>query len=207
MTRAYVEQHGLTVRRGPLQGLAYPLDLVGKVDALVPKLIGSYEAELHDSLERLLAPTVVNIGSADGYYSVGLARRGSSVRAFDPDRTASKICTRLAEANGVTLRRGGAVKPAALTDLEDALIICDCEGCEAEALSPEALRACKLIVELHDFVRPGLGDEVIARFSRTHEIDVIHQQPRDAADFPRSKACRTRSLPSRRPDRSGCAGP
>ena len=84
MTRAYVEQHGLTVRRGPLEGLTYPLDLVGKVDALVPKLIGSYEAELHESLEELLAPTVVNIGSADGYYSVGLARLGLSVRAFDP---------------------------------------------------------------------------------------------------------------------------
>jgi hypothetical protein len=184
LTRAYVERCGLTVRRGPFKGLQYPPDLVGKVDALVPKLIGSYEAELHESLEQLLSPTVVNIGSGDGYYAVGFARLGSSVRAFDPDRAAQETSVRLAEFNGETFIAGGAVEPDALRNLSGALIVCDCEGCEANLLTPDVLRNCRLIVELHDFVRRGLGDEVIKRFSRTHEVAVIDQQPRDPYDFP-----------------------
>jgi hypothetical protein len=184
MTRAYVERHGLTVRRGPFQGLTYPADLVGRVDALVPKLIGSYEAELHPALERLQTRSVVNIGSADGYYAVGLTRRGSSVRAFDSDRTARKVSTRLAEANGVALTTGGTVTPTTLGHLAGELIVCDCEGCEATVLNPDSLRDCSLIVELHDFVKPGVGDEVIQRFSATHEIEIVDQEARNPAEFP-----------------------
>jgi hypothetical protein len=185
LTRAYIERHGLEVRRGPLKGLSYPPDLVGKVDALVPKLIGSYEAELHEPLERLLSPSVVNIGSADGYYAVGLARLGLRVRAFDPDRTGQETTLRLAEHNGVTVTVSGAFKPETLRDLDDgtALIICDCEGCEANVLQPDVLRDCNLIVELHDFVKPGLGDQVVKRFSSTHDIEVIPQRPRDTSTF------------------------
>jgi hypothetical protein len=186
LTRAYVERHGLEVRRGPLQGLKYPPELVGKVDALVPKLIGSYEAELHEPLERLLAPTVVNIGSADGYYAVGLARLGHRVQAFDPDPAGRETTLRLAEHNGVTVTVSGAFKPGTLRDLEDGapLIICDCEGCEASVLEPDVLRDCNLIVELHDFVKPGLGDEVVKRFSSTHDVEVIPERPRDPSTFP-----------------------
>jgi hypothetical protein len=184
MTRAYVERHGLTVRRGPFQGLTYPPDLVGRVDALVPKLVGSYEAELHPALERLPAANVVNIGSADGYYAVGLARLGSSVRAFDSDRTARRLSTRLAQANGVALDPGGTVTPTTLERLAGELVLCDCEGCEATVLNPDSMRDCSLIVELHDFVRQGVGDEVIQRFSASHEIEIVEQRERDPADFP-----------------------
>jgi hypothetical protein len=185
LTRAYIERHGLDVRRGPLKGLRYPPELVGKVDALVPKLIGSYEAELHEPLERLLSPTVVNIGSADGYYAVGLARLGLRVRAFDPDRTGRETTLRLAEFNGVTVTVSGAFKPETLRELDDGtgLILCDCEGCEANVLQPDLLRDCNLIVELHDFVKPGLGDQVVKRFSSTHDVEVIPQRPRDTSTF------------------------
>ena len=36
----------------------------------------------------------------------------------------------------------------------------------------------RIIVELHDFLSPGLGDEVLARFADTHEIEVIPERPR-----------------------------
>jgi hypothetical protein len=185
LTRAYIERHGLEVRRGPLKGLRYPPDLVGKVDALVPKLIGSYEAELHESLERLRLQAVVNIGSADGYYAVGLARLGLRVRAFDPDRTGQATTRRLADYNGVTLSIEGAFKPETLKNLdgEPALVLCDCEGCEATVLRPDALRDCNLIVELHDFVKPGLGDEVVRRFSSTHDVEVIREQARASSSY------------------------
>jgi hypothetical protein len=67
----------LRVAGGPFQGLHYPhRRSVGS--APLPKLLGSYESELHAALEQLLTEeheTVVDIGCAEGYYAVGLGLR------------------------------------------------------------------------------------------------------------------------------------
>src|SRR5688500_985732 len=76
-TRRFAKRHGLSVRRGPFHGMTYPESAVGLAEQLVPKLLGSYECELHGALEQVIQgdyEQVVDIGAADGYYAVGLAR-------------------------------------------------------------------------------------------------------------------------------------
>lgn len=66
----------------------------------------------------------------------------------------------------------------ALPDRGAALFM-DCEGCEVDLLRPAevpSMAGWRIIVELHDFLRPGLGDEVLARFADTHEIEVIPER-------------------------------
>ena len=65
--------HGLVVQGGPFKGMKYvpqiatPARLIG--DALLPKLVGCYEAELHGTLATLPQAKytrIVNIGCAKG---------------------------------------------------------------------------------------------------------------------------------------------
>ena len=90
VTERFVAWHGLTVSGGPFAGLTYP---DREPISLVPKLLGIYERELHGAVEAAVLgqpEVIVNVGAADGYYAVGLARRcpSATVHAFeaDPDR-------------------------------------------------------------------------------------------------------------------------
>src|SRR3954469_9686968 len=63
------------VEGGLFPGLRLPQQ--ASEGCLIPKLLGIYEAPLIQHLHRLLARSpevVLNIGCAEGYYAVGLAR-------------------------------------------------------------------------------------------------------------------------------------
>lgn len=112
---------GDRVRSGPFAGLAMPS--TAAEGCLAPKLLGTYESELHPVIEQVVARgyrTIVNIGSADGYYAVGLARRlpQAMVLAYDIDENAQAATRRLADSHGV----GDRVTVAGefrITDFED----------------------------------------------------------------------------------------
>ena len=55
---------------------------------VAPKLLGCYEQDLHDAIERCIKTPfehVLNIGCGDGYYAVGLAQRmpNSEIKPYD----------------------------------------------------------------------------------------------------------------------------
>jgi hypothetical protein len=170
-TRRFVGWHGLTVTGGPFAGLTYP---DAEPLSLVPKLLGVYEAELHAAVEdaiRARPEVIVNVGAADGYYAVGLARRcpDATVIAYEADAGQAGICRRVAAANHVAVEVRGA---AGRGDLGAAsLIVMDCEGCERALLEPPL--EATMIVELHDFLHPGVGDAIAARFAPTHDVTLI----------------------------------
>ena len=198
VSRRVADEFGLTVRSGPFAGLRFVEAAVGAphvADCLPAKLIGCYEQELHPSIERLLGSgpsTIVNVGAAEGYYAVGLAMRapGSRVHAFEPDTDRREMCRELARANGVEAQVETAPEcdPAWLAALEeDCLAVLDCEGCEGELLGPEqaaSLSRSSLIVELHDFIDPGLSPGLVQRFSSTHDVERIAATPRYSGHFP-----------------------
>lgn len=70
-------------------------------------------------------------------------------------------------------------------------MICDIEGYEYELLDPAktpALRQCDILVELHEFERAGLTmeggrDELMRRFSVSHDIEIVSAQPRYVPDL------------------------
>ena len=123
LIQAFMEQHGRRVLSGPFVGMDYVQQATGS--ALMPKLLGSYEAELHETLEKIAATeyaAIIDIGCAEGYYAIGLAMRlpNAQVYAFDIDPEARELCTAMARLNGVEergdrvrqMRAGGVKCPA-----------------------------------------------------------------------------------------------
>ncbi len=201
------------VRHGPFATMHYPRrrgDIVHSA-----KLLGAYERELHGALERLIARTptlVINIGSGDGYYVVGLARRvpGARVLAVDPDPLAQRACRQTALRNQVAervshhilmdapalqrelqrelereLERTADRRPA--PDTPRTLCVVDCEGFEDSLLDPvvaPALRRADLLIETHDFARPGVTARLSERFASSHHIERIEIAARTVADYP-----------------------
>lgn len=188
------EKNGLAVADGPFAGMKYVL--LPSSFNIAPKLLGCYERELHPILRKAMqnnCKSVVNIGCADGYYAVGVALRlqNAKVFAFEKDPLCRKLCRELASANGVTDRVtvSGAceIKDLNSMALDDALIICDCEGYEINLLRLdliEGLKTCDVLVELHDIFDPGISQAILARFKETHNIEIISSSDRNPDDYP-----------------------
>ena len=139
-----IARHGLAVSGGPFEGLRYVSAAVVPVD-FAPKLVGVYEAQLHPWIDRLVAAaprTVINIGAAEGYYAVGMARRlpEARVTAFELDPWQRRRCRALAAANdaGERIVIEGRCTPEALARHvgPGAAVLCDCEGAEPRAARP-----------------------------------------------------------------------
>lgn len=180
------------VASGPFQGMRYLQEVEGSW--LGPKLVGSYECELHGVVAEILAEPprlLVDIGCGEGYYAVGFARAlpGVPMLAYDISSQARALCAQLAHLNGVRLeiRAGCDLAELGSLDLEGALVFCDCEGAELDLLRPDlvpGLTRARLVVELHDSLRPGITSELVARFQATHRIQLLPVQPRQAEDYP-----------------------
>jgi len=165
--------------------------------ALFPKLLGVYERELHSVVEeacKLPVDRAIDIGAAEGYYAAGLAFRRPelSVVAFEIDAAARELAEELVRRNGldrqVTIRKGCA--PADLAEVTQkgvSLVVCDCEGAEAQLLdlgSAPGLAQSYILVETHEFVVPGVTETLRRQFTPTHDIEEIWQEPRRREDFP-----------------------
>ena len=102
-----LKQQGTVVMQGPLAGMDFlPQSAEG---CHIAKLLGCYEQPLQPFIEEAIAsayPTILNIGCAEGYYAVGMARRmpNTQVLAFDLNPKAQEVCTTLAQKNGVSDR-------------------------------------------------------------------------------------------------------
>jgi precorrin-6B methylase 2 len=186
---------GSVVTAGPFSGLLYVRRFGDIVHAA--KLVGSYEREVHAVTMSIVgrAPSlVVNIGSGDGYYAVGLARLlpHATIVAVDPDPLATRSCRDTARRNGVRDRVQHAVRVDA-TGLEALLrkanegrtaCVVDCEGFEDELLDPvraPTLATSDLLVETHDFAQAGVTARLMERFGTTHRVVRIEVTARDGA--------------------------
>lgn len=176
-TLASLDTH---VRSGPFKGMNYVV--MSAEGALLPRLQGVYERELHPDLERFSnegLEAVVDIGCAEGYYAVGLARLmpAVTVYAYDVDETARRRCGLLALENGVSDRVivGGEFRGEDFERFvgQRTLIFIDAEGFEEDLLDPSrypALCGLSIIVETHPQARPGVTEKLIDRFKSTHSI-------------------------------------
>jgi hypothetical protein len=176
----------LVVQHGVFAGMKYP-GRASVVSPFFPKLIGSYERELHPILERVCGgdySEIVDIGCAEGYYAVGFALRLSRARvfAYDTDAHARTLCSRMAQLNGVSDRVtvGSQCTPHTLVSLpltSKALILSDCEGYEKELFTPGTvafLRRHDVLIEVHDYVDPTISLRLSEVFEPTHDLLVIH---------------------------------
>ena len=168
---------------GPLKGMDFlPQSAEG---CHIAKLLGCYEQPLLPYIEAAIQasyPLILNIGCAEGYYAVGMARRmlATRVLAFDLNPNAQQVCTELAARNNISERVtvGALFKPEDFATYagERVLVLCDIEGGERDLLNPEtapALVGMDLIVESHECLIPGITKLLIDRFSATHDITVV----------------------------------
>ncbi|MDX6689268.1 MAG: hypothetical protein QOG15_725 [Solirubrobacteraceae bacterium] len=180
------------VLAGPFEGLR--LSRETSWGSAAPYLLGTYEQELQPWIEMALETrpsVVVDIGAAEGYYAVGLARLlpDAVIYAFDIDPQAQRASRCTARLNGVTnVRVRGRIDTSALQRVlvPGSLVISDCEGFERQVLDPDlvpALRNALVIVELHDFLDSSISTIITSRFERTHAVQMIDQIKR-----PRAKA-------------------
>jgi hypothetical protein len=183
----------VTVQTGPFHGMRYLDETVW--GSITPRWLGSYECELHPVIDEIIARgylTIVDVGCAEGYYAVGLARAISQAKviAFDTDFLARRQLLRLARMNHVA-DRIEARAYCSHGDLEalcqpGALIVCDIEGFELQLLNPRqapGLYRTDMLVEIHD---PEGGPPLIQQtlcdlFVASHEIATFDYNPqRDA---------------------------
>jgi hypothetical protein len=192
----YVKRFGLEVKRGPFKGMRYIDGVEATSTDLIGKVAGTYERELHPSVEDWVAhppSLVLNVGCAEGYYAVGLARAipGVNVIAYDISSRARSLCVSMARLNDVSdrVQLEGECTPATLSTMpaSGVALLCDCEGYEKVLLDPDLapnLRSWRILVELHDFVDSTITDTITARFADTHQIELITSLPSDSLDLP-----------------------
>jgi len=173
-----------SVLTGPFRGMAY-LN-TSDFGPIAPKWFGSYEAEIQDLVCELCErgyETVLNIGSAEGYYAVGFARASAAPRiiAFDIDPLARRALAALAQMNGVAdrIEIRKICTWNVLNDLrsEKQLLLVDIEGAEMDLLDPvecDALRRSDILVESHQSRDIGnrnkIEETICNRFAATHDI-------------------------------------
>ncbi len=181
---------------GPFRGLRYVYTSIGS--AYYNKLIATYEIELHEEVEKLVAAKpskIIDVGTAEGYYAAGFARSLPSARvvAFEGEKLGRDLQKKLLRRNQLTdrVRVEGFCEPETLArELEgtrDALVILDCEGYEKTLFDPNtipALAKCSLLIELHFFAHPDIRETLIERCAETHDYTHIPLRDRSLDDFP-----------------------
>lgn len=190
---------GYTVQTGPFAGMKLKDQSMRGDGDLGPKLLGTYEQELQPYLERFTSKTydaVVDVGCAEGYYSVGFARlfTDAPILAYDTDRGALAILHQMAEENGCAdqITMGEFCDPEELERIfkryPRSLIFADCEGYEktlfTNATTNAASAGSDLIIECHDLWHPGLTEELVAALGETHHIEVVYAAGRNPNAFP-----------------------
>jgi SAM-dependent methyltransferase len=190
---------GIQVLSGPFQGLAYLETSYGSV--WPPKVLGTYECELHDVLRKLNLRNyrrIVDIGCAEGYYLSGLAYLARQqavdleIDGYDLNAEATQAANWLCRLNGLNARAH-----CSRYELEDAaddrtLFVVDIEGDEFDLVSEKVLRrlhSCSFLVEVHEpqGSREQL-DLLWEVFSATHDVQVVHRQKRALSDFPSARS-------------------
>jgi len=171
------------VASGPFAGMHLVRARVSE-GAATPRVLGTYESELHSIIEQVIANRyehIAVVGCAEGYYAVGLARRcpWARIYAFDTDQQARKQCEEAVTLNEVSARVTVAATfhPDLLPVPSGTFILCDVEGAESTLMDPAAypslLSAPLLVIECHEDKSPGIIKILTDRFSPTHEVKII----------------------------------
>ena len=168
---------GTIVIGGPFRGMHYVNDAIQS--AWHPKILGTYELELHSLITSLCRKNfhkIINVGAGEGYYAIGMAI--AKLNSVENRVIVQGTCNTETLNNTLDEMKG---KPGSC------LLIMDVDGGELSLLVPELVPALKqmcIVVELHDCWFPGLDSEIESRFKATHRITRIWSRPRTAKDLP-----------------------
>jgi hypothetical protein len=182
----YVERNGYSVRYGPFAGMVYPRRAALNYHS-IPGLLGVYEQELHpviDAIARRKYDLVLNIGCAEGYYAVGLARLlRTKVLAYDPEPVEREICKEAAELNGVSglVELRDLFRSSEIQKFQNSRVFCisDCEGFEEQIFTRQTIpqtAGWDLLIELH-----GAAADTLTSIPWPQKTATIESVPRSGS--------------------------
>lgn len=193
------KQSGMKVLSGPFTGMKVA-DIDTWADGTIcPKLLGTYEEEIHPTLLEFMKKNynaIAIIGCAEGYYATGLAILFPNIPiyAFDIDLDYKHAVETNARLNNIhkQVEFCGPCSPEILKKIAQEnnriLVFCDCEGYETTLLADEhllySLARSDLIVECHDFCSPNATAIVYANLRHTHVPQIIDSGGRNPNRFP-----------------------
>lgn len=183
------------VTGGPFSGLCYENRIY--FGPVTPRWLGTYEKELWEvvrKIEKFAPEEIVDIGSAEGYYSLGLSNilRETPVYSYETNPLSIWQQTRLKKLNSIKnlyIRRYCDKEQLASHGKGRSVIISDIEGFEMVLFSPEVvskLDKSLVIIEVHNHAEHSLDNvsaNLISRFSPTHSIIKISTTKRTIADW------------------------
>lgn len=177
---------GHVVVGGPFAGMRYPM-LKSVGSALYPKILGTYESELHETVYHVLRneyDQIIDVGCAEGYYAVGfgILKPTTPVIAFDTSAVARELCAGMVHCNCADrqdIEIHGFSSPEELSLLcqkKRCLLISDCEGYE-EQLFVEQYQDCyrftDLLIEIHQPIGSAVDLTIEKCFRSTHTVSRI----------------------------------
>lgn len=184
------------IKSGPFKGMYY--EARGKYSAKFPKLAGTYEKEISNFFQEENLKNFdcfVDVGAAEGYYAIGVALNNQKLKivTFESEVVNRIWLDHLALKNCVLERihqNMYCTSDSLSHEIEKwkrPLLLIDIEGGEYELLNnsliPE-LKHCTLLVEIHEFIYPDMGQVIRSRFEKSHTVDEIVQTQRTIEDLP-----------------------
>jgi len=187
IAKTITQKFGTVVLGGPFKGMNF-LDNVSE-GCYVPKLLGIYESELHKYIGEIIKKkpdVIINVGSAEGYYAVGLKRLlpETEVFAFDIDNNAKEKCMELSKINSTKVIIEDKFKPEILKDFKSKkiFIMCDIEGDEVNLFNSRNINLyehAEMCIELHYSGSDHNVKIIPNTFKNTHETNLIWQKGKD----------------------------
>jgi SAM-dependent methyltransferase len=181
----FLKSMGNTVRHGPFKGMVIPppKEESWADGNFSTKVLGCYEFELHDAIAHAMSrnpKTVINVGCADGYYAIGLARLMPEVKVIAVDENVAAVnkCREYAERNGVGASVDVVVgSTMGLPDIPGRrLYFIDVEGDELKLIDLQQcpqLITSDIIVECHDFLDKDISLKLSERLAESHAVEII----------------------------------
>jgi len=201
MSKYLSRQHADQVAYGPLTGFKFSkLSRWGTLDRGA-MILGLYEKEVLDQISHHShgRDVFVDIGAADGYYSVGLVSQGlfKHSYSFEKSKFGRSVIADTAKSNGVSEKVSilgmadvNSIKSVPAEDLKSAVVLIDIEGAEFEFLTDQVLdllKECVVVIELHEwFLKDGADQRAAMEMrAKSHfSLKTLKTSARDLSDFP-----------------------
>lgn len=164
LSRKVREDFGDKVHCGPLKGFTLPNEPRWSKLDIASISLGLYEKEILNEIVRVSVDRelFIDIGAADGYYSVGLLYAGIFDRSISYEKSirGQRIIKQTAELNGVSGRikifgeaDASFLEKFSSSELSKAVVLIDIEGAEFQLLTDNVLARLStsvVIVEMHE---------------------------------------------------------
>jgi predicted O-methyltransferase YrrM len=189
--------NGSLVVGGPFKGLT--LGPESYYSQIYSKLLGIYEKEIHEFVEKIVAlepALIIDIGAAEGYYACGFSSRlnqKTKIVAYEADvhyRYYLKQNLRKNDLQSYVEVRGLCQVADLRHEIQTAqgpvVVFCDAEGWEHELLDNKAipeLSKASILVELHEFYLHEITEQLQRQFRETHKIEKVRSAVRTIDDI------------------------